>query len=433
FTGDVPLRSRFGNGLTRVLFRALVGQGLTDTQTGLRGIPREFITTLLRLDSSGYEFELDMLLACKHAKRQILETPIRTVYSEGNRSSHFNPLLDSMRIYFVLFRFLFASLITAAIDYTVFFAVYRAGFPLVASQAAARLVAMLFNYGAVKKMVFLSQRKHAEAFPRYALLVILSGTASYFLITVLTYLFDLPVIIAKATAEGLIFLANFAIQRDFIFTKKNKEDAATDWDRYYKQPFKAARLSRSVTEQLLIRLIDRYGASGKGELRIAELGGGNSCFYNGIVRAFEPCEYHVVDNNAIGLKKLKEREGGDGRLILHSQDVLNLNVSLQCDLVFSVGLIEHFSPDDTRKAIEAHFALLRPGGVAIISFPTPTFLYRGARWVAEFTRSWIFHDERPLCREEVAASLAGCGEVMFEKLNWPILLTQRVMVVRKRG
>ena len=39
FGGDVPLRSRFGNDLTRHIFRLFTGHRLTDTQTGLRAIP----------------------------------------------------------------------------------------------------------------------------------------------------------------------------------------------------------------------------------------------------------------------------------------------------------------------------------------------------------------------------------------------------------
>ena len=103
--GDIPLRSRVGNTLTRCLFRILAGQSLTDTQTGLRGIPLGFIPTLLHMTSPGYEFELEMLLSCRQSGRALREVPIETVYIDNNRQSHFNPILDSMRIYFVLFRF----------------------------------------------------------------------------------------------------------------------------------------------------------------------------------------------------------------------------------------------------------------------------------------------------------------------------------------
>ena len=35
FSGKVPLRSRFGNSLTKALFKLQTGVGVTDTQTGL--------------------------------------------------------------------------------------------------------------------------------------------------------------------------------------------------------------------------------------------------------------------------------------------------------------------------------------------------------------------------------------------------------------
>ena len=66
-----PLRSRFGNGLTRVIMRGVTGQTLTDTQTGLRGIPSEFIPHLLRLPSTRYDFELDMLITCREKSQPL--------------------------------------------------------------------------------------------------------------------------------------------------------------------------------------------------------------------------------------------------------------------------------------------------------------------------------------------------------------------------
>jgi hypothetical protein len=50
-----------------------------------------------------------MLLLAKHGSIAIVEQPIRTIYTEGNPTSHFNPLLDSLKIYFVLLRFSLVS------------------------------------------------------------------------------------------------------------------------------------------------------------------------------------------------------------------------------------------------------------------------------------------------------------------------------------
>src|ERR1039457_5602939 len=56
FDTAVPLRSRFGNLLTRKLTATLIGARLRDTQTGLRGIPASLAARLLPIDSRGYEF-----------------------------------------------------------------------------------------------------------------------------------------------------------------------------------------------------------------------------------------------------------------------------------------------------------------------------------------------------------------------------------------
>ena len=223
FSGDVPLRSKIGNALTVSVFRILVGKKLSDTQSGLRGIPKRMIPSLLKLSTNGYEFELDMLLACKYTNRPLIEQPITTVYLEGNKSSHFNPLIDSMRIYFVLLRFALAGLMSAAIDYAVFILVFNLSGSIFGSQASARLVSMGFNYAAVKKAVFYSGKNVADTLPKYLALVCVSGFVSYLLIKGLAMFTPLPVIAAKLLAEPLVFLANFAIQRDFIFAAQQVE------------------------------------------------------------------------------------------------------------------------------------------------------------------------------------------------------------------
>ena len=222
FDRDVPLRSRVGNRLTGLLFRMLTGTALRDTQSGLRGIPRQLIPVLLRIPASGYEFELDMLLSCKYAGVTILQQPIETVYLDGNSSSHFNPIIDSMKIYFVLFRFSFTSLLSALIDNAVFILVYGASASIPLSQVAARLLATAFNYSAVRNMVFSSRQRVARTLPKYLVLVCISGFVSYLLIKVLTLHFSLSVIVAKVCAETIIFLANFTIQRDLIFVDGKK-------------------------------------------------------------------------------------------------------------------------------------------------------------------------------------------------------------------
>jgi hypothetical protein len=47
-----------------------------------------------------------MLLIASREKTALFQTPIQTVYLDGNCDSHFNPILDSIRIYWVFVRYL---------------------------------------------------------------------------------------------------------------------------------------------------------------------------------------------------------------------------------------------------------------------------------------------------------------------------------------
>ena len=87
FTGKVPLRSRFGNSLTKVLFKLQTGVGVTDTQTGLRAFTTNLIPFMLIIEGQRYEYEMNMLLEASK-EYEILEVPIETVYNlDGGGSS----------------------------------------------------------------------------------------------------------------------------------------------------------------------------------------------------------------------------------------------------------------------------------------------------------------------------------------------------------
>jgi glycosyltransferase involved in cell wall biosynthesis len=220
FAGEIPLRSRFGNGLTRRVMRFAVGHNLRDTQTGLRAVPRALMERLLKVAATGYEFELEMLIAAKHQGIRVVEEPIRTIYEPGNPTSHFQPLRDSMRIYFVLLRFAGIALLSALLDNVLFYLLYHWLGNILEAQAGARVVAAAFNYTAVRKAVFLSDERHMVALPRYVALVVINTALSYAGIRWLTNVLPVGVLWAKIAAESFLFLANFAIQRSFVFIKR---------------------------------------------------------------------------------------------------------------------------------------------------------------------------------------------------------------------
>lgn len=62
---------------------------------------------LLKVKGERFEFETNMLLETKTKKIPIVEVPIRTIYLEENKTSHFNPVRDSVKIYLIFGKFLF--------------------------------------------------------------------------------------------------------------------------------------------------------------------------------------------------------------------------------------------------------------------------------------------------------------------------------------
>ena len=98
FDDDVPLRSAFGNKLTRAVLDSAENIELSDTQTGLRAIPLSLAEATLELRGDRYQFELECILLAGRSGIDIREVQIDTVYIDDNNSSHFNPLLVSCHV-----------------------------------------------------------------------------------------------------------------------------------------------------------------------------------------------------------------------------------------------------------------------------------------------------------------------------------------------
>lgn len=218
FKGSIPLRSLIGNKLTRAAMALFCGISLADTQTGLRAAPAALIPHLLKIRANGYEFELEMLLAAKQANIPICENKIAAIYDKGNSSSHFNPVLDSIKIYLSLFKFGASALFSALIDYAVFAICIFFGYSIFSSIVICRAASSFFNFLANRRLVFGSDKSLGASAAMYYALAALSALLSWLFITLLVKI-NVNALIAKIISETALFLLNFIIQRDFIFKK----------------------------------------------------------------------------------------------------------------------------------------------------------------------------------------------------------------------
>lgn len=222
---DVPARSEFGNKCTRVVMKYLTGISVSDTQTGLRGIPTAFMEQLLMVRGERFEFETNMLLETKSRKIPIVEVPIRTIYIEENKTSHFNPIKDSIKIYMIFGKFLFSSLSSSLVDLTLFtiFCFFMRDMEwgrisyITAATVFARILSALYNYSLNLKVVFQSESKIGTTLPRYILLAIVQMSLSALLVGKLYPLFGGMEVLIKIPVDVILFFLSFVIQREFVY------------------------------------------------------------------------------------------------------------------------------------------------------------------------------------------------------------------------
>ena len=220
-TGNVPWKSRMGNGISRKVYKWACGIDVSDTQTGLRGLPYSFLTIAAKCEGEKYEYETNMFLDMKANGVGVQEVTIQTVYENNNESSHFNPVRDSIRIYSIILKYSFSSLFSALIDYIVFIIAHSCGAKIMVATYIARACSCLVNFSLNKKMVFKGEGNTAVQLAKYLVLVVISGTISGWAVTNLSALLPMiaPVVI-KVPVEIILYLFNYTVQRTLIFKSK---------------------------------------------------------------------------------------------------------------------------------------------------------------------------------------------------------------------
>lgn len=226
----IPVKSRFGNKLTSLLFKFLFGVYLPDTQTGLRAFRRGSIPFMLDIQGERFEYEMQVLIACVRSGIPIVSVPIEVIYEDNNKGTHFNPIFDSWRVYKVLFtsffKFMWISLLSMLVDQGLFnflnLAVFsngraKIGKYIVLSTAIARCISAFMNYHLNKNFVFEKKKKDQNlSFVKYLLLCI-----GIMLLSALgTWAFSkagIPSTAAKLVVDTLLYFVSYKLQDIWVF------------------------------------------------------------------------------------------------------------------------------------------------------------------------------------------------------------------------
>lgn len=218
----VPFRSRFGNNVSKVIYRYACGINVTDTQTGLRGFHYSQIPLMLSVEGERYEYETNMLISFKDHAFKIIEIPIQTIYEEGNKSSHFNPITDSIKIYRVVLKYSAASVLSLLIDYGMFVILVSWGISIIKATYIARACSSIANFLINRSVVFRNKGDIRFQFIKYILLAAASATVSGVVVNLLYSYVGIYPAACKIVVDTMLFFLNYYIQRTFVFTKEEE-------------------------------------------------------------------------------------------------------------------------------------------------------------------------------------------------------------------
>lgn len=224
---EVPTKNKIGNISTSVVLGIFCGIKLSDTQTGLRAIPFKHLELMGRIQGERFEYETEMIFAFKREGIKFREVLIDTVYIEDNASTHFDPLKDSLKIYRIIFAFIFSSGASCLIDYLVFSVLVfllaekvDMALQLFAATFLARVVSSIFNYCMNRKAVFRSDAPVKNTLLKYYALCIVQTSCSYGLVYLISMLVQAGSVLEigiKIIVDIVLFLLSFRIQQAWVF------------------------------------------------------------------------------------------------------------------------------------------------------------------------------------------------------------------------
>lgn len=224
---NVPPKSEFGNKITRGIIKLLYGGNISDTQTGLRGMSYDVLPQFLTLFGERFEYETGMLIEALRSKIPIIEVNIQTIYFEENKGTHFNPIIDSWKIYKLILgtfiKYALSSFTSSIIDlgafqlFSVLLRQSSLSIQVWGATVLARIISSLYNYFVNKNVVFNDYEDNRHSFAKYYLLVVAQMCVSAGLVYLFVDAIRFPKLIVKIIVDTFLFFISFRIQKAWVF------------------------------------------------------------------------------------------------------------------------------------------------------------------------------------------------------------------------
>ena len=212
---STPIKSRIGNGISRVLYHLTTGRKIYETQTGLRAFSDRVLPRFLKLPGHRYEFEIDMILDASDL--DIIETEIQTVYFDNNAASHFRPFADTVSLDKEFICYKIPSLIAGAAGYLLFVILALVMRSWLLPTVTARVFGLLLK-AALNKAIPFSEKPSAGRYLITSAIILLCDTAAMWGLTAL----GVNIYLAKLLSCVLMVVVSILVRMLFMRIKYKK-------------------------------------------------------------------------------------------------------------------------------------------------------------------------------------------------------------------
>lgn len=222
----IPRLTLLANLCTRAAVRMFCGVAVSDTQSGLRGLPLEFALRMCDESRGGFEFEAAMLAEAERSGLAFAEVPIAYTADPAAPLSDFRPVADTARILAVMVelfaKYALSSVFCYALDLVLFgvlvvaFGSAAGPWGVYAATLAARAVSAGTNFAINRRKVFeagMSGRRVA----RYVCLSAAIMAASALAVGWLAPLTGVAPVFIKPFVDFVLFFANYKAQQLWVF------------------------------------------------------------------------------------------------------------------------------------------------------------------------------------------------------------------------
>lgn len=223
----LPLKTKIRHKLSQAFFKLSTGKKCSDTQCGLRGIPKQLFNLAIEESGKRYDYEMNFLMDAVLITETIY-VPIESKIISKDKISYYHAFSDTIRVFARFLTFIGSSMFAYVLDFSLFSILGTIIFPkfisnedliIWISTAAGKAAAGVINFTINKKYSFKTKNKSISEFLKYVVVFFIKFGGSAELVTLLKFI-PIPLPLLKCIIDTLIFFISYRLQKVWVFKKK---------------------------------------------------------------------------------------------------------------------------------------------------------------------------------------------------------------------